>query len=206
MDASHASSIGGILVPRYSRTAEFTRSLPPDMAFQLRVWRIIHGPIEQGDRLGHAIHFSIQAAVVGFIMLVIMETEAKVYNKHMVFMHHAGVALASVLSLEYLMSLWAVMANEPFASGHWVTARLSWACTFFPVMDLVVLASFWSNEVLRERGLEGTYAHRLVGMFQTLRLLRLLRVFDLFEGGRVQKAFSMLVRVIQDKGSLEKGC
>jgi len=115
-------------------------------------------------------------------------------------MHHAGMVLASVLTAEYALSLWAVTANEPFASGHWVTARLAWAWTFFPAVDVAVLGSFWANELLREKGLQGSYAHKLVGGVQTLRLLRLLRVFDVFEGGRVKTAFAMLLRVLQEKG------
>jgi hypothetical protein len=138
--------------------------------------------------------------VVSFIVLVILETERGVYNHYETAMHRTGVFLASVLTVEYALSWWSVTANEPYASKHWLGSRVEWARTFYPLIDMVVLVSFWVNEVLRERGMQGSYAHKLVGVFQTLRLLRLLRIFDLFEGGRAKKAFSMLVRVLEDKG------
>jgi hypothetical protein len=54
--------VGGVRVPGYTRTADFARTLSPSRARKLRVWRVVHGPIEHGDDVGRLLHVLIQVA------------------------------------------------------------------------------------------------------------------------------------------------
>jgi len=85
--SSSSSSIGGVLVSRHSRSPDYAASLSSLEALRLRVWRLLHGPLEADDAWGRATHAALQGAVVGFLLLAVLETERRVYDQHEVGGH-----------------------------------------------------------------------------------------------------------------------
>ena len=171
-----------------------------DGDLERRVWTMIHGPIQPHDAKGRAVHLMIQTSVVGFIAIVILETDDYLYESCEVGLHVFAFIFAIVLTAEYALSVWSVPATAPFKGKPPMAARCRWATWSLPMVDLVVLVAFWTNEYLRHVGKSKSAAAKYVGVFETLRLLRLLRIFDVFEGGRVQKATRLMARVVQNKG------
>jgi len=188
----------------------WARSLTPHQRLQLRVWRCINGPLDKGDAAGQAVYAFFQAVVVAFIVLVVLETDSKWYDPHALAMDALGTCLAVVITLEYLLSLWSVAVHPDFAqklplggmpSGG--KGRLKWALGFMPLVDLVVLLSFWTTALIKRlgHGHSAMKTKKIVGAFQVLRMLRLMRVVDLFESNaRVKRAFRLLTKVCLDKG------
>jgi len=188
---------GGIRVSRFSRSPAYFKKLSAQASVKLRVWRVLNGPLELDDRVGRALHATFQVAVVSFIVLVIAQTERTTYTANKVFFHYVGSFLAGVLTLEYFLSLWSVVANEEFARGSPFKNRLKWATKFYPAVDLIVIVSFWVGELLSNDRSNST---KIAKALQTLRLIRLIRIFEVFEERRVKRAFTILFRVVRDKG------
>jgi hypothetical protein len=81
-----------------------------------------------------------------FIVLVILETEKTLYEKHSEMFDGLSLVFATIITLEYFLSLWSVTANGG-KFGSAVIGRLRWATDFFPIVDLVVIAAFWTTTV-----------------------------------------------------------
>ena len=197
-DSSH--KFGGVRVSRYSRTAKALAKLPTKQQRKMRVWRVINGPIERDDYVGRSINAFVQANVLGFIVLVIVSTDDRIYHPNKASMNAIGLVFATVITLEYFLNMWSVVANEEYSRGSATAARCRWALKFYPMVDVIVILAFWATELLQGLGLNHSVGEKVTGGMQTLRLIRLLRIFELFEGHRVKKAFSLLFRVLKDKG------
>jgi hypothetical protein len=113
---------------------------------------------------------------------------------HEHFFDKATMTLATVLTVEYLLNLWASPVTRD-EGVHWCRARLRWAFQFLPVVDFIVISTYWLGELLRH---DDPKAHNILHVFQVLRLMRLLRIFDAFENDRVKKAFDLLYEVVQE--------
>ena len=50
------SVVGGIRVSRLSLSPQYIKRLPPYTSFQLRVWRILNGPLEPQDVRGRVLN------------------------------------------------------------------------------------------------------------------------------------------------------
>ena len=135
-----------------------------------------------------------------FIILVIFETEERLYKPHKNFFNISGFILATIITIEYFLSLWSVTGNEDFSRGSLTWQRLRWARKFYPLMDLVVIVSFWTVELLDAHGPTQSSSAKVIGSLRTLRLLRLFQIFEVSEGRRVKRAFSVLFRVMKNKG------
>ena len=161
---------------------------------QALTWKVLNGPVSELVSIELWIHCFMMGSVVAFIALVIMQTDKDIYEKHKAFFDTATMALASVLTIEYILNLWASSVNRD-KGMHWCTARLRWAFQFLPFVDFVVVSTYWIGEVLKHVNAKaGTILH----IMQVLRLLRLLRIFAAFDNERVKRAFDLLYEVVRE--------
>ena len=153
----------------------------------------------------------LNLVVLAFIVLVIMETEETLYDRNEAWMNMLGVILAVVITIEHGAAFWSCTVRAEFENPVW--GRLRWQLKFLPVIDLIVIVTFWASEVLAwvdpdqyAASVNGTDdsddADVTTGdlLLRLPRLLRLLRLFELFQSHRVQRAFKLLKRVVARKG------
>jgi hypothetical protein len=184
--------VGGIRLSRHTRTPKFVNSLPPYQSFQLRVWRMINGPLEEGDRKGRMVNLLFQVNAIAFIVLVILETEKHIYEHHLRAFDVTTRVLASIITIEYVLCLWSVTANAEYSGKN---GRFRWATSSLALVDLIVIGCYWTSEVLHRQG-ANPLDEKIIKSFQTLRLLRLLRMFEVVESARVKRAFRLLCKLL----------
>jgi hypothetical protein len=106
-DYDRGTMFGGVRVSRMSRQPQFLEQLPRYRAAQLRVWRCLHGPLEQDDFIGRSIHLFCQIAVLLFVILVVLETEDSIYRPNKKFFNISATVLASIITLDWVsLSHW----------------------------------------------------------------------------------------------------
>ena len=163
-------------------------------SLQAQTWRVLNGPVSELVSIELWLHCFMIGSVLAFITLVIMQTDKDIYEKHKAFFDTATMTLASVLTIEYILNLWASSVNSD-KEIHWCTARFRWAFQFLPFVDFVVVSTYWVGEVLKHVDAK---AHTILHIIQVLRLMRLLRIFDAFDNERVKRAFDLLYEVIRE--------
>jgi len=93
---------GGVRVHRISRQRQFLEQLSRYQATQLRVWRCLHGPLDQDDHFGRFVYLFFQVAVILFVVLAVMETEDKFYKHNSNFFDDSAVILAVIITLDWV--------------------------------------------------------------------------------------------------------
>lgn len=163
-------------------------------SWQLWTWEALNSAHNRADMGAAVFGRFFSACSVAFILMTVLETDSIAYHPHHEALDKFQDTLAVVISVEYAFALWSAPSNPvEVNSSSPLRSRLRWAFRFLPAVNFVVLASYWTTLMLRSR-----LPHSEV--VDAFRLLRLLRIFDLFALRRVQKAFAILRRVLERKG------
>jgi voltage-gated potassium channel len=103
-----------------------------------------------------------------------------------------GFELFSVIvfTIEYIMRIWAAMENPKYHAKGSIWGRISYACTFFCLVDLVSILPYWLN---------------IAGLMKEVDFSSALRGFRLVRFLKADKylnAFSLLGSVLYENGPL----
>lgn len=61
-------------------------------------------------------------------------------------MDKLGIGLAIFITIEHAFAIWSCTVNAKFEQPLW--GRIRWQMEFLPLMDLIVIITFWLSEIL----------------------------------------------------------
>jgi voltage-gated potassium channel len=130
--------------------------------FRKQLFHILHKPARQNPWARY-VNYLLAALIVSNAALVAIETLPSIGAKfHSIFVMFE-VASTSLFALEYLARIWVCVEQGRYA--HPVFGRIRYALSPLPILDLIVILTFWSVVDLR--------------FLRVARMVRLLKVLNL---------------------------
>lgn len=117
------------------------------------------------------------------IILSILKTESSIFTKYEPIFNIIWFFSIIVFTIEYVLRIWTCTANPRYKDP--IKGRIRYALTIYPIIDLIVLLSFYMPVIYPE--------------FRFLWFLRLFRVLFLVEIGRYSRSFGILLAVFHEK-------
>jgi voltage-gated potassium channel len=149
--------------------------------FKRRVYETLENQ-ENETPISQLINLYIISIVLLNVIVVILETEASIYNEYGGFFLVFDSISAILFTLEYVVRLWVCTENPKYAAP--VRGRLRYAISFMSLVDLVAILPFFLQ---------------FLPAMRVLRLLRIARIFRLFKLARYSDATDTMIGVIRNK-------
>lgn len=145
--------------------------------FKQRLFHILHKPSPQNPWARY-VNYLLAALIVSNALFVAVETVPSIGLPYRPYFLTFEVLSTSIFSIEYLARLWVCVEQDRYSQP--VRGRLRYALSPLPILDLIVILTFWSSVDLR--------------FLRVARMVRLLKVLNMahFEQslGRVGTALS----------------
>lgn len=133
-----------------------------DLHFRKQLFHILHKPSRQNPWARY-VNYLLAALIVSNASLVAIETLPNLSARfHSIFVGFE-VMSTSIFALEYLARIWVCVEQGRYAHPLW--GRLRYALSPLPILDLIVVLTFWSTVDLR--------------FLRVARMVRLLKVLNL---------------------------
>lgn len=126
-----------------------------------QIFTILHRPVP-GTRYAGVVSFVLTALIILNCVAVSLETVNAIYEPYKDIFRSIEIGSAIVFLIEYLCRLWVCVEQPQYSSP--VLGRLRYAIRPLPVLDLLVLLTFFAPVDLR-----------FLRVFRITRLLRVLR-------------------------------
>lgn len=132
------------------------------MSWRQAVFHVLHKPLPN-SRAARYVNYLLALLIVVNCAAVALETVPGIYVGNEVLFFWLEAASTSIFTLEYLLRIWVCVEQTRFSSP--IAGRLRYARQVLPLLDLVVISTFFAPVDLR--------------FLRIFRLTRLLRVFHL---------------------------
>jgi len=156
----------------------------------IHTWRAqIHDVLEEGKthpRTHAATRASLMVVIAATVVAVILETVPSLADQTRVILTLIERIAVTVMTLEYVLRLWAAPQGKPAAESGSRGSRLNYAVSALGILDLVAILPFYVNLLLPIAP-------------DWLRVLRLLRLLKL---ARYTPALSLFAAVIRNERRL----
>ena len=154
-----------------------------------RVFKLLEFDLTE-DRTGKAVDWFLITLIVLNIVVVILETEARIAARYADALRAFEVFSVAVFTLEYVLRLWSCTVNSQFK--HPIQGRIKFALTPLALVDLLVILPFY---------LPLAFALDLRA-FRVLRLSRLLRIFKMGRYSESLQTFGNVIRAKKEEVSV----
>lgn len=111
-------------------------------------------------------------------------------DKYEAFFESAEAISVYIFTFEYVLRIWACVENPDIADKGPLMGRLSYASSFFPVVDFLSIFPYWGAMAFGREGPDFTTA------------LRLFRLVRLLKADKYLRAFSLLGKVLAENATL----
>ncbi len=133
------------------------------------------------SRISAFVEWGIMILIIANVAMVMLETVEDVYVPWARLFRSFEVFSVAVFTVEYVLRLWACTCDPRYRKR--VTGRLSYACSFFGIVDLLAILPFYFPVLipidLRE-----------------VRVVRLFRLFRVLKMARYSRSLQMMARAI----------
>ncbi len=138
------------------------RKHPVDKHFRQKLFHILHKPSPQNPWARYA-NYLLAALIVSNALFVAIETVPAIgQTYHVYFVVFEGLS-TSIFALEYLARIWVCVEQGRYQRP--IAGRIRYALSPLPILDLIVILTFWSPVDLR--------------FLRVARMVRLLKVLNL---------------------------
>mmetsp|Transcript_106178 Transcript_106178/g.310362 ORF Transcript_106178/g.310362 Transcript_106178/m.310362 type:complete len:419 (+) Transcript_106178:52-1308(+) len=169
---------------------------PPQTSFRQKVWAFFDSDTEEEHRSVWAQRYDVLTAgliVVNVIADVLDSIDDFPFRENDSLVFRILERMTCLLfTVEYMLRLWSCVESAEFVkrASSPVMDRLRFATRALPVLDFVVLSVFYADIFLTTD---------LVRGFQSLRIIRVLRLLLLLKMERQTQAFNLIVQVLSKK-------
>lgn len=136
-----------------------------------------------GDTVSRWVDLFLIALIMLNVVVVILETVARLKSAYVVFFHYFDLFSIAVFSVEYVLRVWACTVDKRFHSP--IMGRLKYMLTPMALVDLMAVLPFY----LMFMSFDSRF----------LRALRLFRLIRLVKIGRYSKSFRTFGNVLKGK-------
>ncbi|MFZ6655768.1 ion transporter [Undibacterium sp. TJN19] len=133
--------------------------------YRARLFHILHKP-SRSNAATRYINYFLAAAILINCAAVALETVPTIEEPNKLFFHFLEVFSTSLFIVEYLLRVWVCVEQERFANP--ITGRIRYALQPLPLLDLLVILTFWAP-----------WDFRFLRIFRLTRLLRVLNLEEL---------------------------
>lgn len=133
-----------------------------DKHFRQQLFHVLHKPSPQNPWARY-VNYLLTAFIVTNAIFVAIETVPSIGTPYRTFFLGFEVLSTSVFALEYLARIWVCVEQSRYHQP--LAGRLRYALSPLPILDLIVILTFWSSVDLR--------------FLRVARMVRLLKVLNL---------------------------
>eukprot|EP00177_Eucheuma_denticulatum_P004150 GFKZ01007536.1.p1 GENE.GFKZ01007536.1~~GFKZ01007536.1.p1 ORF type:complete len:295 (-),score=38.79 GFKZ01007536.1:623-1507(-) len=183
------------LLPQSDEMASDTPDLPKWRKIRLYAYENVEGTID--SPLEYIILLLIFSNVVLLAASTLVVDNAcfgskclRYGDKYDSFFEIAEAVSVYIFTFEYILRIWACVESPAVAAKGCLMGRLSYAFSFFPVVDFLSIAPYWGAML---------FGHESPDFTTALRLFRLVR---LLKADKYLQAFSLLGNVLAENATL----
>jgi voltage-gated potassium channel len=147
-----------------------------------RLFHILHKPSPE-NRIARHVNYVLAALILFNCAAVALETDATLYANFRQFFIILEASSTIIFLIEYILRVWVCVEQRKFS--HWLFGRLSYMRQPLPLLDLIVVATFFNPVDLR--------------FLRIFRVSRLLRVMNL---GNFDHSLQAIMRSIAQRRTM----